>query len=196
MRLDFDKAAHAYTLNGQRVPSVTQILAPLVDFSMVAQDVLEAAREFGQHVHVACDLFNRGILDWLSLDPALLPYVSAWKRFIDESGAVVVASELPVAHEDFGYAGMADVVLAWRSRVVVPDIKSTAVVPATVGAQTAAYAKAYQRMHGGKEPERRCISLHPDGTYRVHAKRDAGDWSLFLSALNIHKFKEKNRVAA
>jgi hypothetical protein len=192
--LEFEQEGHVYRLDGKPVPSVTQILAPLEDFSMVPRDVLEAARIFGQHVHEACDLFNRGELDWDSLDPSLVPYVCAWKQFIDDSGAIVVASELRVAHKKLGYAGSPDCVLAWRSRVVVPDIKATAVVPRTVGAQTSAYAEAYHSMHGGKKPERYCIHLMPN-SYKTHPRKDPADWSLFLSCLNIYKFKEKNRAA-
>lgn len=195
MPLHFDAETHTYTLDGRRLPSVTEVLAPLIDYSRVPQDVLEAARVFGSHVHKACDLFNRDELDFDSLDPALVPYVSAWKQFLEDTGAVVIASETPVFHDQLGYAGTPDVVLAWGNRIVIPDLKSTAVVPPTVGPQTAAYAKAYQRMHGGREPERRCIQLNADGTYRVHAKREASDWSYFLSALNCYRFKEKYNAA-
>jgi hypothetical protein len=196
MRVEFDKNSHTYTLNGRRLPSVTQVLAPLEDFSRVPRDVLEAARIFGQHVHEACDLYNRGELDWLSLDPALLPCVAAWKQFLEDTGAIVIASEMRVCHKVLGYAGTPDVILAWGNRTVVPDLKSTATVPHTVGAQTAAYAKAYQSMVGGKEPARYCIQLGADGKYKVHPRRDPADWSLFLSCLNIHNFKEKHNVAA
>lgn len=193
MRLDFDAASHTYRLDGRLVPSVTQVLAPLNDYSMVPPDILEAARIFGTHVHEACDLFNRDELDWASLDPELVPYVEAWKRFIEESGAVVIASECRVFHDLLGYAGSPDVVLAWGKRIVIPDIKATAVVPATVGPQTCAYAKAYQRMHGGREPARYCIHLQA-GQYRSHVRNDPADWSTFVTALNWKRLTEKYRV--
>lgn len=194
MRLDFDQPSHTYRLNGAVVPSVTQVLAPLNDYSMVPPDILEAARIFGTHVHEACDLYNRDELDWSSLDPSLVPYVEAWKQFLDDSGAVVIASECRVFHDLLGYAGSPDVVLAWGSRVVIPDIKATAVVPATVGPQTSAYAKAYQRMHGGREPARYCIHLQA-GQYRSHVRNDPADWPTFVTALNWKKIKEKYRVS-
>lgn len=188
MPLEFNKELHEYTLNGVRLPSVTEILGPLQDFSMIRPEVLEAAREFGQHVHDACDLFDRGELDWQSLDPSLVPYVEGWKLFIEESGAVVIGSETQVVHEKLGYAGSPDKVLAWGNRIVIPDLKATAIVPKTVGAQTAAYAEAYHSMHGGKKPERYCIHLQ-DGKYRTHPRKDPADWSLFVSALNCWRFR-------
>lgn len=196
MKIDCDQATHTYRLDGRVVPSVTQVLGPLNDYSMVPHDVLEAARVFGQHVHEACDLLDRGELDWSALDPSLVPYVEAWSNFLATSGAVVIASEQPVYHAKLGYAGTPDKVLAWgkRKTFVIPDIKSTAIVPPTVGPQTAAYARAYQSMYGGREPARYCIQLREDGTFRTFPRTDPADWTYFLSALNCHKFREQHRV--
>jgi hypothetical protein len=189
--LQFDAATHTYTLAGRKLPSVTEVLAPLQDFSMVPPAVLQAACEFGRNVHIACDLYNRDALDWSSLDAALVPYVRGWAQFLEESGAVVIASECRVYHDELGYAGSPDVVLAWGKRTVLPDLKATAVVPRTVGIQTAAYAKAYARAHATREPERYCIHLQ-DGKYRSHKRTDPADWSLFLSCLNVWKFNHAN----
>ena len=195
MRLEFDAASHTYRIDGRVVPSVTQVLAPLEDFSRVPRDVLEAARIFGQHVHEACDLLNRGELDWLSLDPALTPYVEGWRRFIEESGAVVMASEFPVGHDQLGYAGTPDVLIQMRDRLWIPDIKSTAVVPSTVGYQTAGYAKAYHRMTG-QEPKRCCVLLDGAGRYKLHTRNESSDWEMFVSALNCFKHKARHHHAA
>jgi hypothetical protein len=114
---------------------------------------------------------------------------------MDESGAVVIACEQPVAHASLKYAGTPDLVLSWRNRIVVPDIKATAVVPRTVGIQTAAYAHAWHSMHGNGMPQRYCIHLTRD-QYRAHRRDDPSDWALFQSCLNIHRYKEQERVAA
>lgn len=194
--LKFDAEAHEYTLDGRRLPSVTEVLSIVHDFSMVPKDMLAAAAEFGQHVHIACDLHDRGELDWDRVDPSLVPYVSAWRDFLIESGAVVIASEMRVYHATLGYAGSPDKVLAWGGRYVIPDIKSTAVVPYLVGSQTAAYAKAWNSTNEGREPARYCIHLKPDGKYKAHARRDPADWSNFLSCLNTYKLREKCRASA
>ena len=46
--LTFDEAAHEYRLDGRRLPSVTQLLAPLVDYSKVPRETLERAQALGQ----------------------------------------------------------------------------------------------------------------------------------------------------
>lgn len=189
--LDFEPLQHQYRLNGRAVPSVTELLSIYVDFSMVDPEILEAARQFGQHVHEACHLFDTVELDWQSLDPELVPYVRAWELFLKESDALVIASEQPLVHIKLGYAGTPDRVLSWNNRTVIPDIKATSVVPKTVGVQTAGYAAAYQDMHGAaRSPERACIHLHPEKRhpYSIHRRRDPKDWSYFLSALNVWRF--------
>jgi hypothetical protein len=191
MQLDFDSEKHVYSLGGRVLPSVTEILRPLEDFSRIPAEVLEAARDFGHNVHLACHLDDQEALEWDSLDPALVPYVLAWRKFLADTGAVVIASEHPLAHPTLGYAGTPDRVLAWGKRTVLPDIKSTTVVPRTVGPQTAGYTKLYQANHGGREPERYCIQLKPDGTYSSHRRPESTDWSVFLSCLNIWRFKNE-----
>lgn len=183
--LTFDEAAHAYHVAGVRWPSVTQVLDPLLELDGIPWGILAAAAAFGQHVHQACHLFNLGRLDWHRLDPALMPYVSAWQRFLTETGCVVVASEMRVAHRRLRYAGTLDTIGLIRGHRELVDIKSTAAIPRTVGPQTAAYAEAA----GEPRIRRRVVQLRDDGTYRSESLKSSADWHLFLSALNIHQWR-------
>lgn len=195
MSLEFDPATHTYRLDGRVVPSVTQILDLLEDWSGVAPEVLEAARDFGSNVHAACHLYNQDALDWSSLDPSLVPYVEGWARFLDDSGAVVILSEHQVVHRELGYAGTLDVMAEWSSaRQALIDIKSGQ-LPRTVGPQTAAYSQAYDAMSGTK-PSRRhryCVQLNPTFPrgYKLHALTNPADWSIFQSALNCWRFRNE-----
>lgn len=191
--LQFDPVAHTYEAAGKLLPSVTRILGILNDWTGIPPAVLEAAREFGANLHAAIDLYNRDELDESSVDPALVPCLNAWKTFLSDSGAVVIASEHPVYHAKYGYAGKPDVVLEWKNRIVLPDLKSTHAVPHTVGPQTAAYAEAWWYMNGarGRRPERYCIHLK-DGKYALHKRDDPADWSMFLSCLNVFNYLEKH----
>jgi hypothetical protein len=191
--LEFDAPSHTYRLAGRRLPSVTEILGILVDFSDVPPAVLENARRRGEQVHAMIDLDNREQLDESSVTDELAPYLEAWRRFLSESGAVVISSELRVYHAKLGYAGTADLLLDWNGRYVLPDIKATSVVPKTVGVQTAAYAAAYHEMHGGRgrRPERACIHLK-DGKHQVHWRRDQADYQMFVSCLNVYRFLQES----
>ena len=181
---------HFYEFNGQEYPSVTAILGCIRDFSQVRTITLEAARAFGENVHRACHLWSLGTLNEDKLSDPLKPYLAAWKRFIDESSAIVIASEKSVLSTKYGYAGTPDCMLQMPKSIVLPDLKSTGIPPATVGAQTAAYAHAYKEMIG-IAPRRACILLRGDGSYSMTVRRDPADWSLFLSCLNVWKFNRK-----
>jgi hypothetical protein len=202
MRLEFDPAAHAYRLDGRPVPGVTAVLDPLLELWRVDPALLEAAAEFGSHVHQAVDLFNRGELDEESLDPALEPPLRGWKAFLRDTGTVILETEQRVYHDRARYAGTLDNVGLMPGRRgrgevrALIDVKS-GVVPITVGAQTAAYEEARRSM--GLAPCRRrlCVQLKSEAPfYRVHELTEPGDFSLFLSALNIYRFKEKHHATA
>jgi hypothetical protein len=131
---------------------------------------------------------NVGALDIDALDPALAPYVAAWSKFLADTSAKVIASEMRVAHTRLRYAGTLDTICLIRGARELVDIKSTAAIPRTVGPQTAAYAEAID------EPRirRRVVQLRKDGTYRSKPLTDPADWNLFLSALNIHNWRYRN----
>ena len=61
--LTFDPEKHEYRINGVLVPSVSQILAPLYDFSKIPRDVLERKRQIGTAIHKAIELDLLGDLD-------------------------------------------------------------------------------------------------------------------------------------
>ena len=192
----FEAESHTYRLGSQRLPSVTEILSPVIDYSMVPPDVLAAAAEFGTHVHLATHLADTGELDPVTLDAALVPYVRAWARYVDDSGAVVLQSEVPFVHRQLGYAGTPDRIVSVRGKRVIVDIKSTATLPPSVGPQTSAYAAADAHMRGTKrQAARLSVHLRPDGTYRAVPLNDPSDWSTFLSCLNIRRFLERHNAA-
>lgn len=185
--LEFDAETHTYRYGGRVVPGVTSVLEPLQYLDGVPWAVLEAAREFGTNVHLACHLWNQNELDLRALDPALLPYLRGWTRFLEESGFIVTASEQRV-YNKIGYAGTADAFGTWQGTTWVLDIKS-GVVPDTVGPQLAAYQQAAL-----DRPRRRlCVQLVGDGEYRLHEQKDLGDFQMFLSALNVYKFLQKRK---
>lgn len=194
MLIEFDKASHTYRVNGKAVPSVTQVLDPLLELDGVPRAVLEAARVFGTHVHEACHLLVRDELDWARLDPGLVPYVNGARRFLKESRVVVIASELRVASATVGCAGTLDLVAVLKRSESIFDWKSTATLPRTIGPQTAGYENFYREERGGPRRKRFGVQLLPDD-YRLYPLTDPADWSVFLSALNLHHWRHKHAPA-
>lgn len=181
--LQFDQASHAYTLGGRKLPSVTQVLSILDQYEGVPLAALEAAREFGTHVHLAVEIDIAGTLDEAALDPALAPYLAGWRKFRRETGAEILASEIRIHDPVLGYAGTADVLAVLRGARTTIDIKSGQ-VPRTVGPQTAAYAKPLESR------ARCCLQLLPND-YRLHRLTNPADWSVFVSCLNVWNWRNR-----
>jgi hypothetical protein len=153
-------------------------------------ELLRAAAEFGNHVHAACHLFNIDDLLWGSLDPALIPYVEAWRDFLKQSGAIVISSEKKVYSARHGYAGTLDSICLLKKTKRIYDIKSGTAVPRTVGPQVEAYNRANREMTGERLMRRYCVHLTPKG-YKVVALRDPRDWDIFKAALMLRKWHKR-----
>jgi hypothetical protein len=195
--LTFDADSHTYKYGDRPVPSVTRILrianlrfdesgAIMRDgLEFVDPALLKRARIFGQHVHLATDLFDRGELDEERLDANLLPYLGAYKLFLSETGFHVTQSEELVYHARYKYAGRLDKRGTWRATTWLLDLKS-GLVPRTVGLQTAAYREACAE----KPRKRICLQLMRN-RYKLHKCDTDTDWSHFLSALNLYYFNDR-----
>jgi len=110
INLQFFEDKHIYKLNGMPLVSVTKILqmAGLADFSKIPFERLEASRKFGQAVHRACELFDKGTLDERSLDTNLWPYLDGWVACKKEYKWDFVAIEQPIISTIYRVAGTPD----------------------------------------------------------------------------------------
>lgn len=192
--IEFDSAAHTYTWvqSGarKRLPSVTQALSIISGYWFVDRKILEAARIFGQHVHLATHYFDRGVLVERTLDPELRFYLDQYKQFLFDTKFQIIESEQIVDHPRLGYAGQLDKGGLWKRSTYLLDLKSGC-VPRTVGPQTAAYQAA--RGENGDRPRRRlCLQLARD-RYKIIACEDRSDFDQFMSALNNYRFIHRSR---
>ena len=187
----FDEATHTYTLNGRRLPSVTQILKPIgPDFTMVPADVLEAKRQLGTAAHLACELDDDDDLDELTLAEALQPYVAAWRKFKADTGALVLDNERQLFHASLGFAGTIDRRVTLRGDLWLLDLKTSAEPHASYGVQLAGYHLLTQL----DEPHRRgTVHLRDDGTYRLHEFKNPNDAACFRALLALHHWKESTK---
>lgn len=106
--VEFTEEGHIYTADGRRLESVTGILK--AEGFIDDRWFTEEARERGSFVHLARHLDDMGELDEESLDPVIVPYLEAWRRFRRESGFVVERSEVPGMSSSYLYAGTPDVI--------------------------------------------------------------------------------------
>lgn len=201
MSLIFEPGAHVYSLNGVRLPNVTSILDPLVDYSGIPRKIMEAAKMRGDYVHKMCEMFAWGTLDEESVAPEYMPYLTAFKKFLTENHFEPLYVEERVWHKTLKYAGTLDLAghlrigKARNPKMALIDIKSTFRMMASVGPQTAAYQEAFNshRDKADHFKERFGLRLTAAGTYQLLPCSDSHDFTVFRSCLNIYHFIQKGK---
>ncbi len=152
MEIEFQEEPHEYRLAGLRLPSVTEIIRTVLGdrFGRVSEEVLERARIRGRLVHKACEFLDQDELDWeqwqefdnlrvANGDEPILPFVSSYRWWRDETGFIPIDNEKIVYTPEF--AGMMDKKGMLYNKMTIIDLKSGEVREET-GLQTAGYAIA------------------------------------------------------
>jgi hypothetical protein len=195
--VQFDAAAHVYTLAGVQRPSVTQILkdAGLIDTTWYTDE----ARERGRAVHLATQFLDEDDLDWDSVLPPYRGYVAAWERFKQEAHFVISRDsngKLLIEYLLFqplsGYCGMLDRVGTIGATEYLIDIK-TGDPQDWHGYQLAAYSQCLANPHSRK---RMTVHLRANGSYsaREHALTAFPyDWQVFAAAAVVWHAKHRRR---
>lgn len=192
--LRFDAERHEYWVGDRRLPSVSEVIQPLVDYSTVPEHRLEFARDRGTAVHLACHLDDLAQLDEGSVDEThVLPRLMAWRKFKRDNEVEVSISERPMAHLKVGYAGTPDKFIRLRVGRKRPrallDIKNVAEMKPVVGVQLGGY-ELLGRENGEEVDARIGLQLRGDGTYRIHTY--PSEVVTFLSLLNLFSWRQKH----
>lgn len=197
--LEFDEPTHTYTLDGQVIPSVTQILKPLDDYSNIPAFILEQARERGEYVHKACELYVWGTLDLDEVDEDYRPYIDSFILFIEETGFIAESVEQKIYHPKMKYAGTVDlqgiIPASGKNKdvKVLVDTKATSKIMPAVGPQTAGYLHAWNALYTDNQCDSRYVlHLKKDG-YEFQLLKSSDDLNVFFSCLNIHNFITRNQ---
>lgn len=184
----FDEATHTYTLDGETLPSVTQILRAEGFINHAFTDPWYAER--GKAVHKATELYDLGTLDESTIDPCINGYIDAWKKYLNDTRYSPELSliEKPFYHPVRKYAGTID-----RKG---KDIKSGAPEAWHV-LQASAYEDLLLVNTDYVSRGWEMIYLQEDGNYKVktfsavdlyHARQ------IFNAALSCHIWKKNNRI--
>lgn len=170
----FDEAEHIYLVDGQEVPSVTEILKPLHrSYSSINPSVLEYARNRGSAVHEALEMYDLG--GDFEVTPETAPYIKAYIEWAQIYKPKWVGVEQIVYNEDYNYIGTLDRIGTLNgTEFAVVDIKTSQPTKETlvsVCCQTYAYAMAYAAMQNKpakfvEQTHRYGLFLKADGTYR------------------------------
>jgi hypothetical protein len=205
--LEFDGLSHTYRVDGQAVPSVTQLLEAAgvsPDYRKVHPAILQHARLRGIHIDAACDLDDVDDLDWSSVSPEAVGYIQGWQAFKADYQYEPVISQPPLYHPVYGYCGTPDSIGMLDGQVVVVERKATAKMAASYALQTAGYG--CNGMHiaprgGGRlEPVpwggpvmRLGVHLQPGGRYELVEYSDPDDESAWLGVVALARWRKARR---
>jgi hypothetical protein len=191
--LEFNAERHEYKLDGVKIPSVSEILSPLVDLSGVPGALLLHASQFGSVVHRTLELYDKNDLDMDSVDAPIMPYLSAWQNFLKESKCEIIANEQILASEALRYAGTIDRVMNLWGSVSIVDIK-TGIVSKTEQFQVAAYEYLWNCNHPESKVTKR-YSLHFKGDKaELIPYTDKDDIRTFLALLQVRNACLKHNI--
>jgi hypothetical protein len=181
--LTFNPELHEYRIDGQVVPSVTQILseAGLVDDRWYTDE----SQLRGRTVHIITALDDRGELDESQVDAEYRGYLNAWRLFKAETKCEILSIEERICNVALRYAGTLDRRIRWNGPVHIGDLKTGACAwwhPF----QTA----GYWMCDGIDAASRLTVYLTPDGTWRSQVyERHSHDTDVFRAALVIANAK-------
>lgn len=199
--LTFKPESHEYFYKKDKFISVTTALKEvgLIDLSKVPADILERALLFGTAIHKTTELYDKDNLNEQTLDPGLVPYLEAWKKFRLESGVKFVHIEDPIYSERYRFAGTPDRIGYIKGILTVLDLKSGADINPVFALQLAGYEIAYNenvKQVKDKVRQRLIIRLCEDGSYKLPPKNffRPSDDTAFLSIINFINWKKTRGV--
>lgn len=198
----FEEGPHRYVWRGRELPSVSQLIAPLVDLSGIPPEALEAKRTLGSYVHKACEYDDAGRLDWSQLDYRLKGYVAAWRAYRSQVGFDPVVIEQPLAHPTLGYAGTPDragmldprastIPGGFSRRRWLLDLKSCVSIYPWTGVQLAGYRRLLEA-HGVLVDALGALQLFPDGRFKLHPLMEPDDDRAFMACLSLFNWRRKH----
>ena len=197
MSLIFSPSDHTYTLDGQQLLSVTQLIR--AEGLMTGIDwATDEGRERGTAVHQAIHYLSEGDLDLESLDSRVAPYVWACERFMADTQAETLMAEVPLASRRYRYAGTLDWLGWMNGNFTLLDFKSGAFQPwqeiqlelyRRLVAENADVLGIDERIH-----DVYVVQLKADGGYKIHspAMTLTRIQALTNSILTLHLWRLEN----
>ena len=170
MTIEFDEATHRYTVDGQAVPSVTQLVAPLGPDLTEDDDLeltMEAAADRGVTLHAyLAHRLQGGEAEDFELPGAYQPYAAAVELFLAEHQITPLLIETALPGP--GFAGTPDLVCEFDGGIAILDYKFVSqVAKSKVGAQLGGY-RALCEHNGVYVDALYAVQFLPDGTYRLY----------------------------
>ena len=189
-RLEFEPIEHKYSLVYQdgaieRIPSVSEIIEPLVDYSMVDKATMARACEFGTNVHKSIELWLKGTLDIDKLDDGLKKPLEGFRKWLWSTYQnAKCQSEVRMHHEPLGYAGTIDLIVGDDTIIDIKTRKYNRVVdPVRLG--------AYSLLTRGYHTYAYVLEIDVDGNCKLINAYDKYAKSVFRKLLDRYNREQE-----
>lgn len=179
--------AHRYTIDGEEVPSVSELTRFLSReiYSEAPQYVIDGAKERGTKVHKATEALDK--FGKVEVEDEYAPYLKAYVDFTKTVSPAWSQIEHPI-HNDKLYAGTLDRYGKMNGLNVIVDIKTTSTISGLhkvlYTAQLNLYRLAALKMEMPVDGLW-VLQLKKDGTYKLH-QIDVNE-ELALACLTMHE---------
>lgn len=192
--LFFDEG-HKYTLDGEELPSVSELCRFLSReiYGTVSQFTLDNAADRGTNVHKLCELID--LYGKADVPDDLLPYIQAYIQFRKDHACKWTGIEKPMHHATDRYAGTLDRIGVVDEADAIIDLKTSCTVQKALAV---AQLNLYRRLaEQATETRYKLYILHlkKDGTYKlilIDRNEEVPDALLTLHRLTQKKARKKN----
>jgi hypothetical protein len=148
----------------------------------------EYAGQRGSAVHRACEFYDMGHLDEVSLDSNIERYLEAWKAFRKDYEYGPFGTELPMGHPIYYYGGTPDSWGRSNKGPLVVERKSRPLAEYD-GFQLAGQDALIEANYGFKSEKLLGVQLKADGTYVVREYVKSRYRPLFLAAAAVANYQ-------
>lgn len=164
--LFFDQG-HKYTVDGQELPSVSELCRFLSReiYGDINQYTLDAAADRGTRVHKATEALD--LYGKVDVDDDILPYLQAYLNFRKEHQVTWEKIEYAAYHPEDGYAGTIDRYGLLDGKRAIVDYKTTAVIHKPLCAATLNLYRRTMVRNGFQVDALFILQLKKDGKYRM-----------------------------
>lgn len=183
-KLIFFERDHSYEVDGQKLPSVSEIIRFLSReiYANATQYRLDHAADRGTRVHRACENIDR--YGSCEADAEIEPYVMAYIQFLKDKKPDWKLIETSLCDLQDGFAGTLDRYGVISGKRVIVDLKSnSSIKPVLVTAQLNGY-RHLARVNEHEVDAIASLHLKKDGKYS-YVERPVND--TFYACLMLHK---------
>jgi hypothetical protein len=200
-KLKFLPEEHEYFLDEVKIPGVTEVLES-AGFVSDYEKGNEENRQFGTNFHDTMRMIFQGKFIQYNEKFKSEGWLVAIEKFIIEQEPIAFISanygvERILHSSKYGYAGTIDFIgmlKRFGNTLCIPDWKTITTwnkaVEKKCELQTAAYEQLFLENHAYKKRLKRLIVQFVPFDYEIHEMTDSRAWPVFLSALNVKKYKD------